>query len=349
MTTTDSNDQDGKIEETLVSATEADPQAVALKGCSYIYDPGGKAGESSAALVVPVMSTSVTAPGIVTEVVTISTADLDNHIRATMGTCGQLVAERDRVTADLRRQAKDTLYPALIEMRKRYNNPGARTDLLPGIVTFEAYLESIGFCSSILRVWDHRQRQKELESLLPSDGRKRLGFGSSGRSTSEPTSPVATDADDAIAGDATSALVNLGYKHAGAKQAIGQALAADQGLATNLDGLLRAAMAILKPGPGNGNVDPVGPDATATPATAGEPEDTPAGETVTPATHEGYIFTGDEEPIPLDTLADRLLGIADELGCAWGLEEFACGIEAIAERMQDRDCLNKRMVALGTC
>jgi len=38
---------------------------------------------------IPVASTFVT----VTEVVTISTADPDTHIRTTMGICGQLIAE----------------------------------------------------------------------------------------------------------------------------------------------------------------------------------------------------------------------------------------------------------------
>jgi hypothetical protein len=146
-----------------------------------------------------------------------------------MGTGGQLVAERDRITAELRRLAKDTLYPALREMRKRYNNPGARTDLLPGIPTFEAYLGSIGFCSSILRVWDHRRRQKELESFLPSDGQKRVGsgFGSSGRRAGSSSPVVTDDPDDAVTVDATSALVNLGYSRTDAKQAIALALAAD--------------------------------------------------------------------------------------------------------------------------
>ena len=35
--------------------------------------------------------------------------------------------------------------------------------------------------------------------------------------------------------------------------------------------------------------------------------------------------------------------LADELGCAWGLEGFAQDIEAIAEKMLDRECLNVRM------
>ena len=122
----------------------------------------------------------------VTEVVTTSTTELDKRIRATMTTCGQLVAERDRATAELRRQAKDILYPDLIDMRKRYSNAGARTDLFPGIPTFGAYLASIGFCSSILRVWDHRrdhrhrEKQKELESLLPSQGQTQISSGHSG-------------------------------------------------------------------------------------------------------------------------------------------------------------------------
>ena len=186
---------------------------------------------ASVALVVPVAPTSVT----VTEVVTI--ADLDKRIRGTMGTCGQLVAERDRATAELRRQAKDILHPALIDMRERYSNPGARTDLLPGITTFSRYLESIGFCESLLRVWDHRAK-KNLESLLPNDGQKRIGSGSPSSGSS---SPVVVNPDNAVTGDATSALVNLGYRRSDAKQAIEQALTADTTLANDLDGLIRQA------------------------------------------------------------------------------------------------------------
>jgi hypothetical protein len=223
----------------FTQAGEADSLAVSLP-----------ASEKSTALV-PVAPTSVT----VTEVVTVSTADLDKHIRATMGTCGQLVAERDRATAEIRRQAKDVLHPALIEMRKRYNNPGARTDLLPGISTFEAYLLSIGFCSSILRVWDHRNRQKELEGLLPSDGQKLIGSGSSSGPVGS-SSPVGTDhdPDDTVTGDAISALVNLGFRRADAKQAIEQALTADAKLVNDLDGLLCNALGGLskvKPTSGN--------------------------------------------------------------------------------------------------
>jgi len=222
---------------------------------------------------VPAASTSVT----VTEVVTISTAELDKHIRAIMDTCGQLVAERDRVTAEIRRQAKDVLHPALIEMRKRYNNPGARTDLLPGILTFEAYLRSIRFCSSILRVWDHRRRQKELEGLLPSDGQKRIGSGSSGRPAGS-SSPMAANPDDVVVGDATSALVNLGFRRSDAKQAIGQALTADPTLANDLDGLLRSALggqSQIKPATGYGNADPGPAEREAASAAAGKSQVAP--------------------------------------------------------------------------
>lgn len=98
-----------KIEQPMVTpAGQADSHAVLLPVSEI----------STALLISPVALTSVT----VTEDTTISTADLDKHIRATMGTCGQLVAERDRVTAEIRRQAKDVLHPALIEMRKRYNS-----------------------------------------------------------------------------------------------------------------------------------------------------------------------------------------------------------------------------------
>ncbi len=184
-----------------------------------------------AALVPP---TSVT----VTEVVPISIEDLDKHIRSTMSTCGQLVAQRDRITGELRSQAKDILYPALIEMRKHFYNPGARTDLLPGIPTFGAYLGSIGFCESLLRVWDHRAK-KDLEGLL---GQKRIGSGSSSAPGSSSLVVTNDDPDNAVKGDATSALINLGYKRADAKQAITHALNADQSLASNLNGLIRFAL-----------------------------------------------------------------------------------------------------------
>jgi len=184
----------------------------------------------------------------VTEVVTTSTTELDKRIRATMTTCGQLVAERDRATAELRRQAKDILYPDLIDMRKRYSNAGARTDLFPGIPTFGAYLASIGFCSSILRVWDHRrdhrhrEKQKELESLLPSQGQTQISSGHSG-SASGASSPVTIDVGNAVVVDATSALANLGYKRVDAKQAVDHALTADPTLGNDLSGLIRAALA----------------------------------------------------------------------------------------------------------
>lgn len=192
--------------------------------------------------------TSVTVTNSVTEVVTTSTAELDKRIRATMTTCGQLVAERDRATAELRRHAKHILYPDLIEMRKHYKNAGARTDLFPGIPTFEAYLASIGFCSSILRVWDHRrdhrhrEKQKELESLLPSQGQKQISSGPSGGASGS-SSPVTIDSGNAVVVDATSAMVNLGYKRSDAKQAVEQALTADATLANDLSGLTRAALA----------------------------------------------------------------------------------------------------------
>jgi hypothetical protein len=49
------------------------------------------------------------------------------------------------------------------------------------------------------------------------------------------------------------------------------------------------------------------------------------------------------EPIPLLKLADSLMGLADELRCAWDLDGFADQIDAIAEEVERREELNKRM------
>jgi hypothetical protein len=54
---------------------------------------------------------------------------------------------------------------------------------------------------------------------------------------------VTIDADTPAVVDATSAMVNLGYKKSDAKQAVEQALSTDATLGNNLDGLLRAALA----------------------------------------------------------------------------------------------------------
>jgi len=52
------------------------------------------------------------------------------------------------------------------------------------------------------------------------------------------------------------------------------------------------------------------------------------------------------ELYPLTSLADYLLRIADELGCAWGLNGFCEEIQAIGEKLLDREVLNERMLKL---
>lgn len=52
-------------------------------------------------------------------------------------------------------------------------------------------------------------------------------------------------------------------------------------------------------------------------------------------------------PIPLATLGDRLMGIADELRVAHGLDVFADQIDVIAERVEDREELDRRMEKLA--
>jgi hypothetical protein len=52
------------------------------------------------------------------------------------------------------------------------------------------------------------------------------------------------------------------------------------------------------------------------------------------------------ELYPLTSLADYLFRIADELGCAWGLDDFCEEIQAIGEKLLDQDVLNERMLKL---
>lgn len=47
-------------------------------------------------------------------------------------------------------------------------------------------------------------------------------------------------------------------------------------------------------------------------------------------------------PIPLKELADDLMAVGDELRAAWGLDGFADAIDAIAEKVEDREELNQR-------
>jgi hypothetical protein len=47
-------------------------------------------------------------------------------------------------------------------------------------------------------------------------------------------------------------------------------------------------------------------------------------------------------PIPLKELSDDLMAVADELRAAWGLDGFADAIDAIAEKVEDREELNRR-------
>lgn len=53
-----------------------------------------------------------------------------------------------------------------------------------------------------------------------------------------------------------------------------------------------------------------------------------------------------ETLIPLSELADHLMRVADELRCAHGLDGFADAIDQIAEKVEDREELNRRKQAL---
>ena len=63
------------------------------------------------------------------------------------------------------------------------------------------------------------------------------------------------------------------------------------------------------------------------------------------ADKEADIFNR-ETSIPLPILADQLMRVADELRAAWGLDGFADAIDAIAEKVEDREELNRRKQAL---
>lgn len=88
-------------------------------------------------------------------------------------------------------------------------------------------------------------------------------------------------------------------------------------------------------------------DVDETPVTASAlPELAPA-----PPNTESWTDEDDEEAkrrelYPLTSLADYLFRIADELACAWGLDGFADEIQAIGERLEDREVLNERMLKL---
>ncbi len=154
-------------------------------------------------------------------------------------------------------------------MRKRYNNPRARTDLLPGIVTFEGCLAMIGFSESLLRVWDFRKRQKEietllLESLLPNapvpPKAKQIGGGTPTVGVSQPgTSSVEIDDpddeetdedegedDEDVGADVITALTGLKYSRKDATHAVGLAIAtANKFLVNDFDYLMRTAIGNL--------------------------------------------------------------------------------------------------------
>jgi hypothetical protein len=149
------------------------------------------------------------------------------------------------------RRSLSALLPALLEMEARYiKHPGRRTDTneLDGAPpTWYQYLESRGVNPGTFRKWKQRTgSMRSIEHIVKVSKEEaneeciaRLVAKSKKRQDRVPE----PRADEAIVVDALSALANLGYKRAEAKQAVEHALSADATLGNNFDGLLRAALA----------------------------------------------------------------------------------------------------------
>ena len=167
----------------------------------------------------------------------LSPVELDAYIQSRALRCSMHVN-------GFRRRATE-LYTALIEMERRYNKQqGARSDLheLPA-KTWTEYVESSGINPATYRKWKSRLNNS-MRLLIAPDGTPTISSGAGVSRNPAPTvqTPVVT-ADDATVVDALSALANLGYKSADAKQAVDHALTADPALANDLSGLIRAALA----------------------------------------------------------------------------------------------------------
>jgi len=196
----------------------------------------------------------------------LSPVELDAYIQSRALRCSMHVN-------GFRRRATE-LYTALIEMERRYNKQqGARSDLheLPA-KTWTEYVESSGINPATYRKWKSRLNNS-MRLLIAPDGTPTISSGAGVSRIPAPTvkTPVAT-ADDATVVDALSALANLGYKRADAKQAVEQALSADATLGNNFDGLLRAALA--RPSKA-GSRDPASPDTEPKTTTHSTPTITP--------------------------------------------------------------------------
>jgi len=172
----------------------------------------------------------------------LSAVELDAYIQSRALRCSKHVD-------GFRRRATE-LYIALIEMERRYNKQqGARSDLheLPA-KTWTEYVESSGVNPATYRKWKSRLNNS-MRLLIAPDGNMTV-------SPHPVQAHVVTPEDSAVV-DATSAMVNLGYKRADAKQAVEQALSTNGTLGNNLDGLLRAAL--VRPSEA-GSRDPAKPD-----------------------------------------------------------------------------------------
>lgn len=168
----------------------------------------------------------------------LSAVELDAYIQSRALRCSKHVD-------GFRRRATE-LYIALIEMERRYNKQqGARSDLheLPA-KTWTEYVESSGINPATYRKWKSRLNNS-MRLLIAPDGTMTISSVASVSHKPASTPPVQVHEvtpDDTVVVDTLSALSNLGYKRAEAKQAVDHALTADPALANDLSGLIRAAL-----------------------------------------------------------------------------------------------------------
>lgn len=210
----------------------------------------------------PATSTSVTVTQV-KNLKSLSAVELDAYIRSRALRCSKHVD-------GFRRRATE-LYTALIEMERRYNKQqGARSDLHKlSAKTWTEYVESSGINPATYRKWKSRLNNS-MRLLIAPDGTMTISSGAGVSRKPESTPPVQVHVvtPDGVVVDALSALANLGYKRADAKQAVEQALKADPSLANDLSGLIRAALSkpstVVVPSVDDSPVDAVSPALTHT-------------------------------------------------------------------------------------
>lgn len=207
----------------------------------------------------------------------------------------------------LNQTVREQLYPALLEMESRFEKkPGARNDIATlKVKGWHDYLRTRGITPEAFRKWKSRNAIKEVQQyLLPSPPRPKR----------KKEFAPADETESALVAKAGLRVVNtLLNPLIPENERVEKAVKFSEELAEAVQG-------------GEYHNLITSPESV---HTLDEPN------------KSGSFEEG--EPIPLAKLADRLMGIADELRCAWGLDDFADQIDTIAERVEDREELDKRM------